>query len=283
MQAHSFEILQTPEHLNLDESPQEFTGDPPDSFLSEVLILIRQLALTITFFFACNVFAAFETGDFFGWDTSRLVDKYSGQVVNAGAREGKFCARFELRENDFTHNGYRAEVGEDFFAPADSHYLYTFSIYIPADIALTADNRCVLAQWHDQDMDHGKPSVVHSPPLSVSLTLNELEIKHCLSDAKGRCHKNQLYRGPVTFGAWHDFVFDIKWSRDSEGAIEGWMDGKKIVSYAGPVANQKYPDPNDNLGAYMKFGIYCAKGPVKPLVIYHDNYQRRDVAAPHPL
>lgn len=219
----------------------------------------------------------FETGDFSGWDISRLSQIYSGEIVTDGPRQGHFCARFELRSGDFTHNGHRAEISDEFYAQDESHYLYSFSVYVPLDIPMTPDNRCIIAQWHDQDMGVKLPSVIHSPPLSISLNLNELEVKLCLSDDSGKCTKKNLFTGKIRFGEWQDFAFDIRWSRGATGRIHGWLDGRKIISYNGADLNKRYSAPQDNLGPYMKLGIYCAKGPSAPLVIYHDNYSRTDL------
>lgn len=77
-----------------------------------------------------------------------------------------------------------------------------------------------------------------------------------------------------TFGKWRDFKLKINWSDSAEGSINAWIDDKKIISYAGPVGNPKFENPYDNLGNYVKMGLYCAKGPEIPLVLFHDNYSR---------
>lgn len=243
---------------------------------------IRSLAISVLFsFFSVSTLAAlldFETGDFSGWDVTRLVGDHSGQIVNTLSSNGTFSARIELRENDFTHNGYRAEIKDHFHAPVGSEIFYSFSTYIPEGAPLTADNRCVFAQLHDQDMAIGKPSFVHSPPLSLALVENKMTIKLCNSDATGNCEKTSLYeKSNFAFGKWHDFIFKIRWSDQENGSIHAWMDGEKIISYSGRVGNPVYQNPFDNLGAYMKLGIYCAQGPKIPLVLYHDNYFRSEI------
>jgi len=218
----------------------------------------------------------FETGDFSGWNTDRLLASYSGQVVNNFASSGTYSARFELRPNDFTHNGFRAEIKESFNAINNSQMTYAFSTFIPEDAEFNADNRCIFAQWHDQDMDMGKPTHIHSPPLSVSLEKNILSVKLCLSNEQGLCKKRILSRlENFEFGRWHDFVFKIYWSDKTDGFIQASVDQRPLVSYRGPTGNKTYINPFDNIGPYMKMGIYCGKNPTSPLVLYHDHYSRQ--------
>jgi hypothetical protein len=79
-------------------------------------------------------------------------------------------------------------------------------------------------------------------------------------------------------GVWHDFVYRVRWSCESDGLVEGWLDGEKIIAYSGPVGY------NDSDGPYFKFGLYHHSGD-KPLVVYHDEYRRgfnRDAVTTEP-
>jgi hypothetical protein len=68
-------------------------------------------------------------------------------------------------------------------------------------------------------------------------------------------------------GVWHDFVYRVRWTYRSDGLVEGWLDGKRIIDYRGPVGY------NDSDGPYFKFGLYHHGGE-KPFVVYHDEYRR---------
>ena len=68
-------------------------------------------------------------------------------------------------------------------------------------------------------------------------------------------------------GVWHDFVYHIKWSYKDDGFVEGWLNGKKIIDYRGPVGY------NDDQGIYFKIGVYRNESE-KTYVIYHDEYRR---------
>lgn len=218
---------------------------------------------------------SFESGDFSGWDVKRLVAGYSAQVTPKRARDGKLSARFELREKDYTHNGFRAEIRDPYNAPEGAEVYYWFSTFVPLSAKFTEENRCVFAQWHDQDSSLGKPTHVHSPPLSIALKKNTYKIKLCNSDEQGICKKSVLFKEKkFEFGKWYDFTFKIKWSAKSDGWIEAWANGERIVDYKGRVGNPKFADPLDNVGVHVKLGIYCASGPKEPLVLTHDNYGR---------
>lgn len=217
----------------------------------------------------------FESGNFLGWNTERLLAPYSGQVIKDFASSGVYSARFELRPNDFNHNGFRAEIKEPFNATKNSLTTYSFSTFVPEDAAFTVDNRCIFAQWHDQDMDIGEPTHIHSPPLSLSLEKNKLTVKQCLSNEQGRCKKQILGQiANFEFGRWHDFVVNIRWSAQADGFVQMWLDKQQIVSYSGRTSNPAYSNYFDNIGPYMKLGIYCGKNPTTTLVLYHDHYSR---------
>ena len=139
----------------------------------------------------------FESGNFNGWNTDRLSASHSGQVVTGLYRRGQYSARFELREKDYTHNGFRTEIMDNFIAQKQSSVVYAFSTFVPTNAAFNKDNRCVTTQWHDQNMDLGKPTVIHSPPLSISLSGNNLFVKLCISDSTGYC--NTAHKFCITF------------------------------------------------------------------------------------
>lgn len=58
--------------------------------------------------------------------------------------------------------------------------------------------------------------------------------------------------GPLPKGRWIDFVYHVKWSYQSDGILEVFQDGRKVVSKMGP---NSYNDPK---GPYMKIGMYAS-------------------------
>ena len=67
--------------------------------------------------------------------------------------------------------------------------------------------------------------------------------------------------GPIVKNRWYDFVYHVKWSSDSDGWFDAWLDGEQILHYRGPTlyAGQ---------GCYLKLANYHT--PVgKPVSVVH--------------
>lgn len=216
----------------------------------------------------------FETGDFTGW-TRELAGAHSGQVVTGPVRCGDYAARFEIRAGDVQPPvlGYRAELHEllHHVAPIGSESWYGFSTYLPPDWP-DLDNRTVISQFHATP-DPGE--VWRSPPLAVRYTAGRLTVTgrtspERIQDANdGRELALYDHEGPLEKGVWHDWVFHVRWSYESDGFVEAWLDGAPVVDYRGPIGY------NDLAGVWFKWGIYRDDHPVTQ-VIYHDEYRRGD-------
>lgn len=75
------------------------------------------------------------------------------------------------------------------------------------------------------------------------------------------------YNGPLSRNAWHNFVFHLREGAQDRGRLEFWLDGKKIVDFAGEIGA-----PGNQ--AYWKFGIYRGYGPIAtPLAIQYANME----------
>jgi hypothetical protein len=51
-------------------------------------------------------------------------------------------------------------------------------------------------------------------------------------------------------GKWNDFVVQARWSYETNGLVNVWLNGEQIVQYRGPVGY------NDDVGPYFRFGLY---------------------------
>jgi hypothetical protein len=59
----------------------------------------------------------------------------------------------------------------------------------------------------------------------------------------------------ITKGAWHDFVFHVKWRGDNTGVMEMWMNGTKFVDrHNVPTAYSDWDSMS--ITPYLKMGIY---------------------------
>ena len=211
----------------------------------------------------------FETGTFRGWSTSRLPGPHSARVQSEVVRVGRYACRFELRAGDYISQGHRAELRDKFVPPWDTPVWYGFSTLVAADHATPKGVGLVMAQWHDQ-AEPGVPS--GKPPVALRLRDGTLLVtgahgRHASPDPEIRYLFAAVPDWPL--GVWHDFVFAIRWSRWGTSRVEGWINGRPLVDWQGPLGYR-----NEHAGPYFKLGAYWSPPGEKPVVVYHDNYSR---------
>jgi hypothetical protein len=185
-------------------------------------------------------------------------------------RRGRYAARFELRAGDDTGDGVRAEVKEMYCAPLGHEIWYSFSTFIPPEFPIV-ETPCVITQWHASE-DAGEKAAARSPVLAHRYANGALVIDIRFSSQRMQRSNDGAVRvlyeqKSFPKGIWQDFLYRIRWSYRSDGLVECWLNGKKIIDYKGPVGY------NDGEGPYFKFGLYHHGG-VKPFIIYHDEYRR---------
>jgi len=220
----------------------------------------------------------FESGNFDveGLSTKRLVADYSAKVETSNTREGNYSARFELRTGDRVSGGWRAELRDLNNAVPGSTVWYSLSTMIPEDFPEEEDNSFVLIQWHDQKVPWNNPEG-HSPPLAARYREGRFDItlRHTFEGQKDGENGRELilYSHPdLKRGVWHDMVYQVRWSAkstgDEAGFVRAWMNGNQVIDYEGPIGY------HDDLGPYVKFGIYARHDVKQPHVVYHDAYHR---------
>lgn len=158
----------------------------------------------------------------------------------------------------YFESGSHAKIGKE--------YWYEFKTYLPKNWEFD-DYPEIIAQWHNPpDSDLGEEW--RSPALSLIIGsgttgAGKNYLIETRSDAKQLTppkttkHRYPYYKryevGKISLdlGRWVEWKFHIKWSFKTDGFIEIFKDGKKILNI--------YHQPNtfnDRLGPYLKFGIY---------------------------
>ncbi len=184
--------------------------------------------------------------------------------------DGKHALRFEVRHNDVAvdlkgKTSFRSELFDYFPAPFKKISRYSFELLIPQDFPIE-NKRLVVGQWWCRpDKGEGR----RSPALAqrfingtFSLTMRHHDEK-IMTGNYG--HKKILYENKnFPLGLWNHFVYDIHWSYKNDGMVKVWLNGNLIVHYVGPVGY------NDDLGPYLKIGIYRANSE-KTYVVYFKN------------
>jgi hypothetical protein len=179
-------------------------------------------------------------------------------IANDPARSGAHSVEITVHEGDVEAAGdadtqvERAELDSGHFPLRGQEAWYGFSVFVPRNFPIV-DNRLVISSCKQSDV---------SRPLTAQRFRNG---RHTLTvESQGRKETFKLPDLPV--GRWVDFVCRARYSAGKDGAFEMWMDGGKVASYAGPLA-----DPQNKNAFYHKIGLYRDRMK-QPMTIYFDNY-----------
>jgi hypothetical protein len=191
----------------------------------------------------------FEAGIAEDWIYERPNDN-AVQVVDAPGRLGN-AVKFDLRRGD----GERAEIRLA-REPAGAERWYGFKTLLPENWESDRSFE-MIAQWHGwPDFEQGESW--RTPPLSLIVEGDRIKI-HNRWDPKRVTENNDptpeggtetIWQGNYAKGEWSDWTFRVKWSHRSDGLIQVWRDGEKIVDRRGPNTY------NDESGIYFKTGLY---------------------------
>jgi hypothetical protein len=143
------------------------------------------------------------------------------RVVTSPVFEGAKSGRFELRDSDpETSSGTRSEV----LFPDQTHRerWYSFRAFYPASGYKDDRNNDILNQWH-------QGSGTGSPLASLRVENGRFLMK--VGPTKDTRKDYDL--GVQTKDTWHEFVFHFIHSTSSEGLVEVWHNGTKVLTYKG--------------------------------------------------
>lgn len=201
-----------------------------------------------------------ETGNLTQFDTGELPKSDSGTVVSSPRREGLKALKILLRRGD-APGRERAEVKPKAYTKypvfrntydLGSEYWYSFSIYLPSDWVIDNDKEIVF-QFHSvPDRDAGETWT--NPPLALYVDRGNWALRN-RADARRVVMSNFQFEkywmlGSIKRGGWTNWVMRIKWSYKSDGILQVWKDGQKVVDRTGMNTF------NDAKGPYAKMGLY---------------------------
>jgi hypothetical protein len=197
-----------------------------------ILLLLPVLAFSqnIIYYENCDGTALFNT-----YVQKQTTTAYGITISKSIVYAGTQSARFELRDTDpMNNNGTRAEI--TFPTTTNLNRWYSYALYFPsADYNYDTDDE-VISQWHQGG---GK-----TPAL-------------CLRTKKDRLYLRSmgtwLDLGLIDKDKWHAYVMHVKHSSGSDGLVEIWRDGVKVLTRQG---QNMYAVTGDIKKPNLKLGIY---------------------------
>lgn len=154
---------------------------------------------------------------FYTYVSKQFSQNHSFKPSSNFALKGKNSGRFELRKGDskLSSDGIRSEVL--FSSSPTPEAWYSFSVYLPSNgFAKDRDND-IISQWHQG---------TGSPPISLRILEDRFLFRYNSSSNK----ITDFPLGNATKDTWHTFVFHIIHSSDSNGLVEVWRNGNKLLS-----------------------------------------------------
>jgi Polysaccharide lyase len=218
---------------------------------------------------AAEVTRNFETNSLSGLAVSGNTPSVQGTIK----RLGRYGMRSYLNRSTSAVS-YRTEARV--LAPdpiVNQEYWYGFSIYLPDDYVPDTVWE-IVAQWHG-NADKGESAT--NPPLSLSTKGGTWKLNNKWTadriTTSGNVQSRSFNFGTYARGRWTDWVFRIKWSYGTQGILEAWKDGKKVLSAKGPNTYNDARMPFFKMGIYKGWKAGMKTGVVTQRTLYHDEFR----------
>jgi hypothetical protein len=198
--------------------------------------------------------------------TSYGITASTEQVFN-----GAKSLRFELRDTDpESHSGTRAEIATPNATTNDLWYSY--ALYIPAAQYKPEADDEIITQWH------GGGSA--TPALCVRTKSDHMYLRIMGS--------TWVDLGAIDHDKWHSYVYHMKHSAGSDGLIQIWRDGVKIMDRSGQnmyslSLGSDYHLPQWKVGVYKSDWNGSATTSTNLRVLYMDDIKYGNGTATYDL
>ena len=184
--------------------------------------------------------------------------KYAMQFVTNPVFQGKKSVRFEIRKDQpLVKTGKRAEacIVKGSLGHITKETWYSFSVYCPLKGYEYDTDREVINQWYQE----GTPA----------MTIRTHKDRFLLESGNTVENRKQYDLGPINKNSWCELVLHVIHSYQSDGLIEIWRDGTKVLTVTG---GNMYKGilPKWKIGLY-KAGFKTDKSKVTRRIIYFDN------------
>lgn len=162
------------------------------------------------------------------WDRLQAVPG-AFAIVTDPVRQGLYAGSFTIRPGDLVANGERAEVVKHKLQREGDEVWLSWSLYLPsAEFHIEPGAHVIVTQWHGGG----------GPPLFLVHVQDDghgLRLLLVNSGGPARQQGDDWDLGAAPLDQWIDLQMHVKWSADSSGLIEFWVDGKRVVSSQRPT------------------------------------------------
>lgn len=180
---------------------------------------------------------------------------HSGDVFEKGIGKSKDSERDELCEAD----KLMSEEGK--------LYEFQFSLFLPDSFPIVP-TRLVIAQW--KQFCGGKNICSDdSPVMAIRYVSGRLYIT-----LQNDSSKNIIYQTTEEVrNKWLDFKFQVRFSRQRNGIVEGWLNEQPIIHFKGINCYSSNKGYGERSHFYFKMGLY-RDIMTEPMSIYIDRYRK---------
>jgi hypothetical protein len=144
-------------------------------------------------------------------------------------------ARAEVQPN-LKSPGFRQKIGQEVW--------YTFSMMLPSDWATGGEHQ-TLFQAHQKSGCQ--------PVLALRVEGDQWRLKSRSAGTDCTNNKSSTYSlGRIETGRWVEWTIRIKWSYKSNGILQVWKNGTRVVDQSGPNLYNVEQGPAARIGLYKR-------------------------------
>jgi hypothetical protein len=229
----------------------------------------------------------YETGNFSQWwlhqwsinpdpaqnYTVRNVGNSTAEIVTSPVAQGRYAARFQVFPSTGTSRSDRSEIvasqAESGGYPGQTWW-YGWWTYFPGP---SQDWWHRGGDWNNITQFSSTDNV----PSQMVIGIDAVRIRSPLIYAAGMPLARKRILAKLRYDHWYHFLVHARWSTGSNGYVEMWLDGRKVVPriYGATLRSQNAPPTSDftSPGMYLSQGIY--RGAYRSTnTVIHDGFRR---------
>jgi hypothetical protein len=229
----------------------------------------------------------YETGDFSQWwlhqwsinaDPTQSYNIYNvghstARIVTSPVAQGRYAAKFQVFRTTGTNRNDRAQIVA---SQAESGgyqgqtWWYGWWTYFPGPSQNWWHRG---GDWNDITQFFSTDNV----PSQMAIGIDAADYPSPVIYTEGMPFRRKRILTTLRYNHWYHFLVHARWSTGSDGYVEMWLDGMKVVrrTHGATLRNQHSPAGSDSTspGMYLSQGIY--RGAYRSTnTVIHDGFRR---------